>query len=53
MDNEKTPALKKGKGSELESLEERIARQEERIERNMKCLMGCCLQPLSYVLFSW
>ena len=53
MDNEKTPALKKGKGSELESLEERIARQEERFERNMKCLMGCCLSTFVIVLFSW
>ena len=43
MDNEKTPALKKGGRSELETLEEKLARQEERFERNMKCLMGCCL----------
>ena len=49
MDNEKTPALKKGKGSELETLEEKLARQEERFERNMKCLMGCCLS--TFVIF--
>ena len=46
MDNEKTPALKKSGKSELETLEEKFARQEERFERNMKCLMGCCLSIL-------
>ena len=46
MDNENTPSLKKGKGSRLESLEERIAREEKRLERNMKCLIGCCLSIL-------
>ena len=45
MDNEKRP-LKKVKGSRLETLEERIAREEKRLERNMKCLMGCCLSTL-------
>ena len=43
MDNENTPALKKGGRSELETLEEKLARQEKRLERNLHCLMGCCL----------
>lgn len=50
MDNEKTPALKKGKGSRLETLEERIAREEKRLERNMKCLMGCCLSTFVIII---
>tara|TARA_Y100000816_G_scaffold67677_1_gene45139 strand:- start:892 stop:1344 length:453 start_codon:yes stop_codon:yes gene_type:complete len=50
MDNEKTPALKKGKGSRLETIEERIAREEKRLERNMKCLMGCCLSTFVIII---
>jgi len=46
MDNEKRPLKKKGGASELESLEEKLARQEERFERNMYCLIGCCLSIL-------
>ena len=46
MDNEKRPLKKKGGASERETLEERLARQEERLERNMYCLIGCCLSIL-------
>jgi len=49
MDNEKRPLKKKGEASELETLEEKFARQEERFERNMHCLMGCCLS--TFVIF--
>ena len=48
-DNEKRPLKKKGGESELETLEEKLARQEERFERNMHCLMGCCLS--TFVIF--
>ena len=46
MDNEKRPLKKKGGASERETLEEKLARQEERFERNMYCLIGCCLSIL-------
>ncbi len=49
MDNEKRPLKKKGGASERETLEDRLARQEERFERNMHCLMGCCLS--TFVIF--
>ena len=44
-----TPALKKVKGSRLETIEERIAR-ENGGERNMKCLMGCCLSTFVIII---
>ena len=45
-DNEKTPSLNKGPRSELETIEEKLARQEERFKRNMHCVIGCCLSIL-------
>ena len=50
MDNETTPSLKKVKGSRLETIEERIAREEKRFERNMKWLMGCCLSTFVIII---